>query len=291
MPLIDLNLSMYTVLSSRHGYTREDNIKMQFHSKGSIRLLATIALLLSMLPSCGKEPPEWTGGSSDGDSDGDADADTDEDSDEEGETDPEEEPEVPEGSVIAYRGTPALDGTLEETLWVLDTDASRVIEGNGNNVILFGLLWDEEHLYVGVDVDDPNRKTDNPMFYQNDSVEVFLDGDNNKGHTYDKHDAEYAIVLGSDEMLVSDERPINTEQAWDLSDNIHYTVEIAIPWDDLDVSPSDGAIIGFDLGMNDNDDNNRDRDAHHMWMGTDDNWEDTSEFGNMVLTSEPPPEE
>ncbi|MGH9959731.1 MAG: right-handed parallel beta-helix repeat-containing protein, partial [Pyrinomonadaceae bacterium] len=61
-----------------------------------------------------------------------------------------------------------------------------------------------------------------------------------------------------------------------------YTMELAIPWSKLGVTPTANMTIGF--GVND-DDNDSARDAQIMWNGTSSNYQNTSAFGHAVLVA------
>jgi len=64
-----------------------------------------------------------------------------------------------------------------------------------------------------------------------------------------------------------------------------YTVELAIPWSNLGVTPSAGMTVGFDVGNN-NSDGASGRNSQLVWHGTDQNWQDTSAFGDVQLSSQ-----
>ncbi|NUN23712.1 MAG: hypothetical protein HUU09_09625, partial [Candidatus Jettenia caeni] len=59
----------------------------------------------------------------------------------------------------------------------------------------------------------------------------------------------------------------------------------AIPWSNLGITPSDGMKIGFDIQNND-DDNGNTREHVLMWNGKNDNYRNTSAFGDLILSSE-----
>jgi hypothetical protein len=234
---------------------------------------------------CVEEAPLWEGepdaaldNSTDVDSSG---ADTGLDTGTTGDSDTDTGP-LPPGVTTAAKGTAStINGLLDEPAWDISNPVTRAIEGRGNNNILFGALWDNFYLYIGVAVEDPNLHNDSLMTWQDDSVEVFIDGDNSKSTKYDEHDFMYWLEYGSNIMTVTDGQPMNALHTVKATDG-GYAAELAVPWTDLKVTPSSGMRIGLDIGVND-DDNGDDRDAHYMWNGTDDNHKDTSSFGTLVL--------
>ncbi len=186
------------------------------------------------------------------------------------------------GVLPTSKGTiTAIDGLLTEELWDIITPVSHTIEGTGNNDIFFGTRWDEVYLYIGVRVMDPNRHNDSYLTWQDDSVEVYLDGDFSRGTAYDEHDIQYWLEYETNALTVTYGMPINAKHAIMTTEN-GYTAELAILWEDIRITPRPGMKIGFDLGINDDDDGN-DRDAHYMWNGNDNNWTDTSAFGTLIL--------
>jgi hypothetical protein len=190
--------------------------------------------------------------------------------------------QLPPGSMVAEKGTISnIDGLLNEPVWNLSMKVVRTIEGVGNNQIDFGVLWDEAYLYIGVRVVDPNKHNDSYMIWQDDSIEVFVDGDHNKGIEYDVHDIQYWIEHESGALVGTFGMPLNAKHGIVTLES-GYTAELAIPWEDVQVTPEPGMNVGFDLGINDDDDGD-DRDAHYMWNGTDDNWMNTSAFGTLIL--------
>ena len=57
---------------------------------------------------------------------------------------------------------------------------------------------------------------------------------------------------------------------------------ISIPWKTLGWEPKEGQVLGFDVGLNlDIDGGSRDKAVY--WNGTDQNYHDTSLFGDLKL--------
>lgn len=84
----------------------------------------------------------------------------------------------PTYTIVAPRaGRPLrVDGRLEEADWRLVGRADASVIGRGNNRVAFGLLWDATALYVGVRVEDRELRHDSARAWEDDSVEVFIDG-------------------------------------------------------------------------------------------------------------------
>jgi hypothetical protein len=116
----------------------------------------------------------------------------------------------------------------------------------------------------------------------NDSVEIYVDPTHNKATTYDSHDRQF-VKVWNDEAIYGT-NITGVLHGWAAITG-GYTVELAIPWSNLGVAPSAGMTLGFDIGNN-NSDGPCGRNTQLMWHGTDQNWQDTSAFGDLVLSAE-----
>jgi hypothetical protein len=193
-----------------------------------------------------------------------------------------------EPTIVSHvRSNITVDGDLSEGAWDIATDVSNVVIGTTNNAVKFGVLWDSTYLYVGMKVLDDNPYNDSTYVHEDDSVEIYIDGDHNHGTTYDNYDRQF-VKGWNDSILV--------EQHGKTTGVLHgwapipggYNVELAIPWSNLGITPTAGMTLGFSVGYND-DDNGAGRDGQAVWIGTANNWLDTSAFGGIVLGAASPP--
>lgn len=193
-------------------------------------------------------------------------------------------------SLVANKTSNAItiDGKLSESVWNLSQTADKVIEGSPDNEVSFGATWDAKNLYVGAKVLDNKLYNDSGDPWQDDAVEVYLDANHNKGTRYDTYDRQFMKGY-NDAALFSKQVANVVTQAGVLHSWAPipggYTVEIAIPWSNLGITPSEGKKIGFDI-QNDDDDNGGNREHVQVWSGIKYNYRDTSSFGNLILSSE-----
>jgi endoglucanase len=179
-------------------------------------------------------------------------------------------------------GPMTIDGNLSEAGWIITNTVTRTIIGTDNNTVTFGALWDDTYLYVGAKVLDANLFSDSaPYPWQDDALEIYIDGNHNRGTSYDTYDRQIVKGWNTGDIWVNGNQTNGILQAWAPITG-GYSVEVAIPWGDLGITPSSGAVIGFDVG-NDDDDNGGDREGQDMWAGTVNNWTDTSAFGDLTL--------
>ncbi len=162
--------------------------------------------------------------------------------------------------VIVHAGTPVIDGVLESS-WNLSQTISKTTVGSVNNTATFGLMWDATNLYVGVKVLDAALYNDTPDAWDNDAVEVFINVNNTVRQFIKTYNSSNTAII-----------------------NGGYSVEFAIPWSQLGITPSAGLAIGFDVAYDD-DDNGAARDGQAVWYGTADDYQSTANYGTIVLNA------
>jgi len=173
------------------------------------------------------------------------------------------------GPVVAKASTPpAIDATIDETWQRADRLSidNVVFGGRSSQTDLSGsfrLLWDEQNLYVLVEVtDDVKRHTGEPS-YQNDSVEIYVDYDNSKSDFYGDDEFQFRYAWSGKEVLTTMGREASgIKNAQSDRDN-GYIMEMALPWSALGGAPRAGRYVGFDVHVNDND--RRRRECKIAW--------------------------
>jgi Carbohydrate family 9 binding domain-like len=195
----------------------------------------------------------------------------------------------------------------------LDTPATITIDGNidaawanvqSNNIsnVTVGTLqsgfganwkamWDSVYLYVLVQVNDvlirPYPGSDSAFKY--DAVEVFVSGNNNQGTSYGAHDFQYLFDFGTgtNHTAAIFTGPGNGGSGSTVTTGISYAIdslsggynmEIKIPWSNIGISPILNNNIGFDVAIDDDDNNSGARDAQVEWNATS-----TQAFNNPSL--------
>ncbi len=185
-------------------------------------------------------------------------------------------------------GTITVDGSLSETVWNhggtnLPYGLSKVVSGTWNNTAKYSVLWNSTYLYVGVRVTDATLNNDSVNVWDDDSVEVYVDGNHNHGASYDASDNQYIKGYNDTALFAKNGNTSGVLHAWKAVTG-GYEIELAIPWSNLGVSATGGMTVGFDVGNND-DDNGAARDGQAVAFGTANNWTDTSAFADLQLTT------
>lgn len=193
---------------------------------------------------------------------------------------------------FTYTSTaPTIDGALESTytnVYSIET----LLSGNAGAPNLFGTwsgLWDETNVYLYISITDDNLFGDSGTgWYNDDGVEIFFDGGNEKATAYDNNDFQFATVYGTNSLVEgSNNQSTATGIQYILQETTNgYVVEIKIPWNTLNTQPEIGATIGFDIGIND-DDNGANRENKVAWFQTTDaGWQNPSVLGEIILMPE-----
>jgi endo-1,4-beta-xylanase len=130
------------------------------------------------------------------------------------------------------QGTPVVDGS-SELLWDMlpwvDIPSTETITAS------YQLRWDEDYLYVLVDVQDA---TSSPT----DTIDIFIDENNSKSATYDADDVHYTFQNGVCSPTVGVTCTAQTMAGG-------YMLEAAFPFS---MTASTGITVGFDIRITDN---------------------------------------
>lgn len=190
-----------------------------------------------------------------------------------------------------------VDGALNESVWSTTAAVSETVLGTPNNTVTFGALWTNTYLYVSIRVLDSQLFNDTPNsgtpidVWVDDSVEVFIDANHNHATTYELtggasglgYDRQFSKGY-NDSALGGKGSQTGVVYAWaPISGG--YTIEIAIPWTNVNVTGVAGLQIGFDVAVNDDDDGGATRESYVVWTGTSANSANTSAFGHLTLSA------
>lgn len=155
-------------------------------------------------------------------------------------------------------------------------------------------LWDNTNLYIIVSVTDDDLSNDSgDTWYEDDGIEIYIDGDNSKDRNYDNsNDIQYGFVWNTTDIQEGGNNPGGSVNGVDfITTNTAegYNLEVKIPWSSIGVTPVIGNEIGIDIAIND-DDGGDGRENKISWNCTvDDAWQNPSLFGTVVLTEEDSP--
>ncbi|MBA3723221.1 MAG: Ig-like domain-containing protein [Parachlamydiaceae bacterium] len=176
-----------------------------------------------------------------------------------------------------------LDGKLDDPAWNINSKSfNKVIFGDGTNVSAnFKTWWNNQSLFIGIDVTDGHLNNNSANIWENSAVELFLDMNNAKTATYEINDFQYIIGWNNPNLFEQNNRTAGVLFKT-MDKTAGFTVEASIPWITLGVTPFNGITLGFDVAI----------DISHIagsrtgglgWSGNQNNFQNTSKFGNLIL--------
>lgn len=183
-----------------------------------------------------------------------------------------------------------LDGKLNDQAWryapwqrMQAKDATVPADNDKDASVKFATAADEKYIYVAAEITDEKiRKGENTKcdVWNDDSIEVYIDGGNDKAGSYDANDAQ--ITVGADVIGAKPDAgvtaallggcvgitqgPTTETIATGETTASGWNVEIAIPLKNKgwNIKPKDGLKIGFNVQYNDDDDG-AGRDHKLIW--------------------------
>jgi endo-1,4-beta-xylanase len=192
------------------------------------------------------------------------------------------------GSKLTYavNGTPSIDGTVDD-IWknAVETETNILVQGSAGSTGKIKTLWDAQYLYVLADVTDDNITKISANPWEQDSVEIFIDQQNEKSSKYDVNDAQYRVNLDNEKSYGGNYDAANFKSSTSRT-STGYIVEAAVPLSA--VTPQAGSVLGVDFQVNNDANNDGSRDSAAMWCdSTGMSWSNTSRLGNVMLIDEP----
>ncbi|UEG49093.1 hypothetical protein LK994_10670 [Ferruginibacter lapsinanis] len=191
---------------------------------------------------------------------------------------------------------PAIDGGVD-ALWS-NAPANNISQSTvgsyttTNGTSTWKALYTADTLYMLVQITDANLWSTNTTVpgdtWRSDGIEIYLDGNNSKGTSYDNYnDVQIRINWGTGTVS-----GVGTPTPTSIPINYRiptvtggYLLEIAIPWTGIVTTGiADGKQIGLDVEVNDND-NGVDRTSQGGWYTSNSQaFNNASLFGTAGLT-------
>ncbi len=168
-----------------------------------------------------------------------------------------------------------------------------------SNVVLGGMpsdyagkwraLYNSTNLYLLVEVNDAVKTNDSgASWWEDDVIEIFIDGNNSKGTSYDgANDFQLGFRWNDNTVRVGGNSVTNTSGIVfsNYATASGYTLEVAIPWTTIGATPAVGYAIGLDVQVDD-DDNGGTRDSQITSFATNTTaFQNPSVFGTVYLTT------
>jgi uncharacterized protein YjdB len=150
-------------------------------------------------------------------------------------------------------------------------------------------MYDATNLYILVEVKDNNRFNDSgTSWWEDDVVEIFIDGNNSKGSSYDGvDDFQLGFRYNDTGIKIGGTSVTRTTGIVFAQHNVTngYNIEVRIPWSTIGTTASAGKLLGFEIEVDD-DDNGGTRDSQVSAFATASTaWSNPGLFGSVYLTT------
>ena len=186
---------------------------------------------------------------------------------------------VCEASKCRPRGCNATNCAYDLTRFIIGTPVAASARGQ-----VF-VTWDATKLNLDFQILDKTAQNDSPNNWEDDSVEIYLDLNNAGAVTYDGDDFQINIPRDAGTLVGIGPNINFASITVTRTENANgYQMKVSVPWNALNGAASQvGKTIGFDVAINDDRDGVT-RETQVMLYGFDQNYLNTSQFGDLVLT-------
>lgn len=182
----------------------------------------------------------------------------------------------------AVKGSAVINGDIDE-IWnkagQIVTD--RWVSGSSGSTAKVRTLWDDHRLYVLAEVTDSLVTKRSANAWEQDSVEIFIDQNNARTASYDGDDGQYRVNFDNEPSVNPGSLGANLTSAAKRTPT-GYIVEAAVDW--VGTPPKAGSLIGFDVQVNNDENDDGVRDSVAIWNDTSDRtWQNLSNIGLLTL--------
>ncbi len=182
-----------------------------------------------------------------------------------------------EGRMISNFGSPIIDGDVDDVWNDAITVVPQCVTGEVYAEATFKSLWDDNALYILAEVKDSQMSVASRNPYEQDSLEIFVDENNEKTKDYGVDDLHLRVNYENVQTLDNGdaERFFTSTKLIDGG----YLVEARIQLKD---KPSNGKVLGVELQINDGVEASR-VGTVNLFDSTNGAWNDTGKFGEVIL--------
>ena len=186
---------------------------------------------------------------------------------------PDADPGLPPGTLLSTRRTQAitLDGLLDAEWQTLDfvdfaIGNSDLLEAGPNYVadasVRIASMYDVDKIYFFIEVQDDLLVDDSENTYNDDSIELYIDGLNDRSGPLNNDD--HWLAIGADNVYAS-----LGPTAVEIGGSIRVTdtgYNIEISFDRADLGAGTSTLLGFNFAINDDDGQGSTAvDAYGLW--------------------------
>ncbi|WP_236570527.1 sugar-binding protein [Paenibacillus sp. An7] len=182
------------------------------------------------------------------------------------------------GRMVAQFGSPVIDGKIDPIWNKAHSVSPKHVSANIDTSATFKALWDDRALYILAEVKDKNLSVQSGTPHMQDSVEVFLDENNDKTTDYGAEDLHIRVNYENALSVDNGDPNLYYTAAKKVKDG--YVIETRIA---LKTKPENGKVLGIELQINDAVGTER-IGSLNLFDATGTAWNDPSKFGEILLT-------
>jgi len=180
--------------------------------------------------------------------------------------------------IAAYFGSPVVDGKIDPVWEKVPAYQAPHRSGDTRVSATFRVLWDDRALYVLAEVKDGHLSVQSGTPYMQDSLEIFLDEDNNKSQEYGVDDLQFRVNVENVQTVDKGDASRFYTAVSKTEDG--YIVEARVA---LRKRPVNGTVMGLELQINDAVGEER-VGTLNLFDSTGMAWNDTGLFGEVLLS-------
>ena len=182
------------------------------------------------------------------------------------------------GKMVAYYGSPTIDGNVDPIWNEAQVVLPKHISSNIDTSATFKALWDDRALYILTEVKDKNLSVQSATPHMQDSMEIFLDENNDKTKEYGADDLHFRVNYENTLSVDNGDADRYYTSARKVKDG--YVIESRIA---LKTVPANGTVLGIELQINEAIGTER-LGSINVFDATGNAWIDPTKFGEILLT-------
>ena len=179
--------------------------------------------------------------------------------------------------ITAQFGSPVIDGKVDPVWNKAQAFQARHRSGATNASAVFRAMWDDHALYILAKVKDSHLSVQSGTPYMQDSIEIFLDEQNDKTQEYGADDLHFRVNVENVRSVDKGDASRFYTAVSKTEDG--YIVEARIA---LRTKPGNGTVMGIELQVNDAVEAER-VGTLNVFDATGMAWNDTGLFGEIVF--------
>lgn len=184
---------------------------------------------------------------------------------------------ISDSQITAMYGSPVIDGKVDAVWKNACEVVPTVCGGQTTTSAKFRTMWDDNAFYVLAQVKDANMSVAAGNPYEQDSMEVFLDENNDKTQEFGTDDLQFRINY--ENKKTADKGDIARLYSQTRKVKGGYVIEARIEFQNV---PANDKVLGIELQINDGKDTSR-LATLNVFDLTGGAWNNTALFGSVIL--------